>query len=61
MISETREGTLKGKFGYMSPEQCKGASLDRRSDVFAIGILLWELRPGARLHERLRHLPHLFP
>src|SRR5436189_185866 len=40
---ETRWGTLKGKIGYMSPEQCRGEPLDRRSDVFAVAILLFEL------------------
>jgi serine/threonine-protein kinase len=45
----TRTGTLKGKIGYMSPEQCKGAELDRRSDVFALGILLYECTTGRRL------------
>jgi len=50
---ETLAGTLKGKIGYMSPEQCKGGSVDRRSDVFAVGIILFELTTGKRLyHER---------
>ncbi|HXU71934.1 MAG TPA: protein kinase [Polyangia bacterium] len=50
---ETLAGTLKGKIGYMSPEQCKGANVDRRSDIFAIGIILFELTTGKRLyHER---------
>jgi tRNA A-37 threonylcarbamoyl transferase component Bud32 len=48
--SATRHGTLKGKLGYMSPEQCRGDELDRRSDVFAIAILLWELLTGRRLY-----------
>ncbi len=47
--SVTRHGTLKGKLGYMSPEQCRGESLDQRSDVFALGILLYELTTGAWL------------
>ncbi len=47
--SHTRVGTLKGKLGYMSPEQCRGEQLDRRSDVFAIGIILWEMLCGERL------------
>jgi eukaryotic-like serine/threonine-protein kinase len=51
VISETREGIIKGKFGYMSPEQCLGAPLDRRSDIFALGILLWELTVGRRLYK----------
>jgi eukaryotic-like serine/threonine-protein kinase len=45
----TRAGTLKGKISYMSPEQCSGLELDRRSDVFAIGIVLYELTTSSRL------------
>jgi protein kinase-like protein len=48
---DTRAGTLKGKISYMSPEQCKGEPLDRRSDVYAIGILLWEMATGQRLYQ----------
>ncbi len=43
----TQEGTLKGKFAYMSPEQCRGHAVDRRSDVFALGTILYELTTGA--------------
>jgi serine/threonine protein kinase len=50
LVSETREGVIKGKYGYMSPEQCLGDLLDRRSDVFAVGILLWEMTVGRRLY-----------
>ncbi len=45
----TETGTLKGKRGYMSPEQCNGLEIDRRSDVFALGILLFEVTTGYRL------------
>ena len=48
--AETRTGTLKGKLSYMSPEQCSGEMLDRRSDVFAVGILLYELTLGKKLY-----------
>ncbi len=41
--TKTVGGTIKGKYGYMSPEQCKGKSIDRRSDIFALGICLYEL------------------
>jgi len=45
--TQTQEGTLKGKFAYMSPEQCRGRAVDRRSDVFALGTILYELTTGA--------------
>jgi len=41
--TKTVGGTIKGKYGYMSPEQCKGKTIDRRSDIFALGIVLYEL------------------
>jgi hypothetical protein len=40
---ETQSGTIKGKYAYMSPEQGRGRALDARSDIFALGILLYEL------------------
>ncbi len=45
----TTTGGLKGKVGYMSPEYVKGRGLDARSDVFALGVVLWELLCGRRL------------
>ncbi len=48
-IENTRAGTLKGKFGYMSPEQAEGMELDARTDIFSLGIVLWELLSGERL------------
>lgn len=46
---DTDAGMLKGKFEYMSPEQAQGAELDRRSDIFALGIILHEMLTGRRL------------
>jgi len=46
---DTKAGTLKGKFSYMSPEQAEGESIDPRTDVFALGIVLWELLANDRL------------
>jgi serine/threonine-protein kinase len=47
--SVTRTGVVKGKLGYMSPEQASGAAVDRRCDVFALGVQLWEALAGRRL------------
>jgi eukaryotic-like serine/threonine-protein kinase len=49
MPTETRSGKLKGKVPYMSPEQARGESLDSRSDIFAVGVMLFELTTGKRL------------
>jgi serine/threonine-protein kinase len=46
---ETRSGTLKGKVAYMSPEQVTGRPIDRRSDVFALGIVFYEVATARRL------------
>ncbi len=46
--SETRTGVLKGKISYMAPEQALGERVDRRADVFAVGMMLWEALAGRR-------------
>ncbi len=48
-LATTQSGTLKGKLAYMPPEQAKGGDLDRRADVFAMAIVLWEVLAGKRL------------
>ncbi len=50
--TDTEAGGLKGKFPYMSPEQCNGKVLDRRSDIFSLGTVLWETTVGRRLFAR---------
>jgi len=45
----TASGILKGKYAYMSPEQADGRPLDGRSDLFALGIILWEVLTSRRL------------
>jgi len=50
-LQATREGTLKGKLQYMSPEQIEGGTVDRRSDVYAASVVLWELLCGRRLFQ----------
>jgi len=48
-LEQTRSGTIKGKFGYMSPEQAEGQPVDARTDIFSLGIVLWELLAQDRL------------
>ncbi len=43
-------GVIKGKYGYMSPEQARGEKVDRRSDVYALGVIFWEIIAGRPLH-----------
>lgn len=47
--SETRAGVVKGKIRYMAPEQATMGQVDRRADVFSVGIMLWEIAAGRRM------------
>ena len=51
-LQETRSGTVKGKISYLSPEQCRGSDVDRRSDLFSLGIVMWEMLTTERLYKR---------
>ncbi|MEL6545047.1 MAG: serine/threonine-protein kinase, partial [Myxococcota bacterium] len=48
---KTRTGTIKGKLAYMSPEQASAETVDKRTDQFAVGLVLWELLTGVRHFE----------
>src|ERR1044071_8276494 len=48
-LESSQPGIIKGKFSYLSPEAALGEEVDARTDVFAVGIILWELLAGRRL------------
>ena len=51
-VHHTAAGQVKGKFSYMAPEQSRGKKIDRRADVWALGVVLWELLTLRRLFRR---------
>lgn len=50
-LGSTRKGQVKGKLNYMAPEQANGDELDRRADVYAAGVVLWEALTGRRMRD----------
>ncbi len=48
-MQTTREGQIKGKLSYMPPEQLRGAAVSRQTDIYAAGVMLWEIITGQRL------------
>lgn len=58
-ISATASGVVKGKLGYMAPEQLLARKLDRRCDIWAAGVVAWECLAGERLFGQLDHGPAL--
>jgi serine/threonine-protein kinase len=57
--SHTATGVIKGKARYMSPEQARGRPVDRRCDVWAAGVVAWELLAGRKLHDQVDDVPLL--
>src|SRR4029079_12043872 len=54
--AETRTGVLKGKVSYMAPEQALGEKVDRRADIFSVGVMIWEALAGKRLFKGMNDI-----
>ncbi|MBU1220372.1 serine/threonine protein kinase [Myxococcota bacterium] len=57
--TKTQAGIVKGKFGYMTPEQLQGKDIDNRSDIFSLGVVLWELLAGKLLFDEPNDMDNL--
>lgn len=58
-LGDTNSSSLKGKLGYMAPEQARGEAVDRRADIFSLGVVLWECVAARRLFLRENELATL--
>jgi serine/threonine protein kinase len=58
-LGDTNSGSLKGKLGYMAPEQARGEAINARADLFSLGVVLWECVAGRRLFLRENDLATL--
>jgi len=59
-LHQTNTGEVKGKFAYMAPEQLRGKAVDRRADVWSLGIVLWEMVTMKRLFRRNTEMETIF-
>jgi eukaryotic-like serine/threonine-protein kinase len=60
MDNVTQATTIKGKYGYLTPEQIKCNPLDQRSDIFSLGTMLWEMSTGRRLFQRANEMQMMY-
>ncbi|MFK7989826.1 MAG: protein kinase [Sandaracinaceae bacterium] len=58
-VVETKTGVIKGKYAYIAPEQALGQDVDQRSDIWSMGVVLWEVLTGRRLFKSVNELATL--
>ncbi len=58
-VVETKTGVIKGKYAYIAPEQALGQHVDQRSDLWSMGVVLWEVLTGRRLFKSVNELATL--